>query len=100
MTDVLTTFLFYGVLAAIAWWGAPYLGMQIVRWWSARVRARLRAQIDDARRESLMYARLQPEPTTYTCPRCDMTSHNPFDRRHGYCGYCHDFTGREENDRA
>lgn len=29
----------------------------------------------------------------FTCPRCDMTSHNPVDASQGYCGNCHDWTG-------
>ena len=29
-----------------------------------------------------------------TCPRCSMTSHHPMDEDYGYCGNCHDFTGR------
>jgi hypothetical protein len=31
--------------------------------------------------------------TSFTCPRCDMTSHNPTDLMEGYCGNCHDYTG-------
>lgn len=27
-----------------------------------------------------------------TCPRCGMTSHNPNDVWHGYCGQCHEYT--------
>lgn len=27
-----------------------------------------------------------------TCPRCRMTSYNPSDIAHGYCGNCHDWT--------
>lgn len=30
----------------------------------------------------------------FTCPRCRRTSHNPDDVREGYCGHCHDWTGR------
>lgn len=30
--------------------------------------------------------------STFTCPRCGRTSHNPNDARVGYCGYCHDWT--------
>ena len=30
---------------------------------------------------------------SFTCPRCDMTSHHPMDEDYGYCGNCHDFTG-------
>lgn len=29
-----------------------------------------------------------------TCPRCGRTSYNPNDVREGYCGACHDWTGR------
>jgi hypothetical protein len=30
----------------------------------------------------------------FTCPRCSMTSHNPTDIVEGYCGNCHEWTGR------
>lgn len=30
----------------------------------------------------------------FTCPRCQRTSHSPEDERQGYCGACHDSTGR------
>jgi hypothetical protein len=33
---------------------------------------------------------------SFTCPRCGMTSHNPNDEAHGYCGNCHDFTGERD----
>lgn len=32
-------------------------------------------------------------PRGFTCPRCGRTSANPHDRREGYCGACHDWTG-------
>jgi hypothetical protein len=32
-------------------------------------------------------------PTSITCPKCGMTSHNPHDAANGYCGNCHEFTG-------
>jgi len=32
-----------------------------------------------------------PEPSI-TCPECAMTSYNPNDIRHGYCGNCHRYT--------
>jgi hypothetical protein len=34
---------------------------------------------------------------SFTCPRreCGRTSYNPNDVREGYCGACHDWTGRE-----
>lgn len=28
-----------------------------------------------------------------TCPVCRMTSYNPHDIEHGYCGNCHAYTG-------
>lgn len=27
-----------------------------------------------------------------TCPKCGLTSYNPNDIEHGYCGFCHDWT--------
>ncbi|GIH29074.1 hypothetical protein Aph01nite_73840 [Acrocarpospora phusangensis] len=39
----------------------------------------------------------QPPPEqrdSITCPRCGRTSHHPVDVAEGYCGHCHDFTGR------
>jgi hypothetical protein len=32
------------------------------------------------------------ELTSFTCPKCGMTSFNPNDLREGYCGNCHDWT--------
>jgi hypothetical protein len=29
-----------------------------------------------------------------TCPRCGLTSYHPKDISEGYCGNCHDWTGR------
>lgn len=29
--------------------------------------------------------------STFTCPRCGKTSHNPNDVRESYCGSCHQF---------
>lgn len=29
---------------------------------------------------------------SFTCPKCNKTSHHPDDERHGYCANCHDFT--------
>lgn len=31
--------------------------------------------------------------SSFTCPRCGATSHNPNDVAQGYCGACHDWTG-------
>lgn len=30
---------------------------------------------------------------SFTCPVCQMTSHNPNDEQFQYCGRCHEFTG-------
>jgi hypothetical protein len=35
----------------------------------------------------------QEPRSTFTCPKCGITSHNPNDLAAGYCGNCHDFTG-------
>lgn len=35
-----------------------------------------------------------PEPERFRCPRCGMTSAHPTDLAEGYCGNCHDWTGR------
>ena len=43
---------------------------------------------NDETREKTMSA-----PTGITCPKCLRTSYNPNDVAHGYCGYCHDWTG-------
>lgn len=31
----------------------------------------------------------------FTCPRCGKTSYHPKDLEEGYCGHCHDWTGKE-----
>jgi hypothetical protein len=31
---------------------------------------------------------------SFTCPRCGAVSRHPADAAAGYCGRCHDFTGR------
>lgn len=31
---------------------------------------------------------------SFTCPICSMTSYNVHDITHGYCGNCHEFTGK------
>jgi hypothetical protein len=33
----------------------------------------------------------QPPETSFTCPRCGKTSHNPHDAENRYCGRCHLF---------
>lgn len=47
--------------------------------------------------EALYAARRDEEanPERFTCPKCDTTSYNPNDIAEGYCGACHDFTGRQ-----
>ena len=34
---------------------------------------------------------------SFTCPRCGRTSHNPDDKREGYCGACHDWTAEAKS---
>ena len=33
------------------------------------------------------------EHPSITCPKCNRTSYNPSDIAHGYCGWCHAWTG-------
>lgn len=35
---------------------------------------------------------------SFTCPRCGRTSHHPVDEAEGYCGACHEWTGRAGTD--
>lgn len=37
---------------------------------------------------------LDIEAPAFTCPKCGATSFHPLDARYGYCGRCHDYTGR------
>lgn len=30
----------------------------------------------------------------FTCGKCGMVSHHPKDAEHGYCGNCHEYTGK------
>lgn len=32
---------------------------------------------------------------SFTCPQCNVTSHNPNDIQHRYCGNCHAFSPRK-----
>lgn len=32
--------------------------------------------------------------TRFTCPRCAWVTHHPVDVAEGYCGNCHDWTGK------
>lgn len=41
----------------------------------------------------LRQAIAEREVVSFTCPRCQRTSHHPMDVQEGYCGACHDFTG-------
>ena len=34
-------------------------------------------------------------PAGFKCPKCGRVSHNPKDVEHGYCGACHDWTGKQ-----
>jgi len=36
------------------------------------------------------------EEPSITCPACQMTSYNANDIEQGYCGNCHEFTGKGE----
>lgn len=38
--------------------------------------------------------RATESPTQFTCPVCGAHSAHPEDKRTGYCGACHAFTGR------
>ena len=38
-----------------------------------------------------------PPGETFTCPRCGRISMHPLDVAEGYCGACHDWTGRESD---
>ena len=38
-------------------------------------------------------AEIQGQPT-FECPVCRKVSYHPKDIEHGYCGNCHDFTGK------
>src|SRR5207247_2471436 len=33
----------------------------------------------------------------FECPRCERQSFHPKDVKEGYCGHCHDWTGRRES---
>jgi len=39
-----------------------------------------------------------PLYASFTCPRCGAVSYHPEDVRHGYCGRCHDWTGKRAAD--
>lgn len=32
----------------------------------------------------------------FRCPKCNKVSHNPNDKREGYCGACHAYTGARD----
>lgn len=36
------------------------------------------------------------EQPSFTCPDCNMTSYNPNDILHRYCGNCHEFKGETD----
>lgn len=38
----------------------------------------------------------EPVRPSITCPRCGRTSWHPMDIKMGYCGFCHDWTSRQE----
>ena len=37
---------------------------------------------------------MSSQQATFTCTVCGRTSHNPNDLRNGFCGHCHDYSGR------
>lgn len=39
----------------------------------------------------------RPPLPSFTCPACGNTSHHPDDVANGYCGRCHQFTGRPQS---
>lgn len=41
----------------------------------------------------MMKPSLPAPPPAFVCPRCGRESWSIEDRRHGYCGACHDYTG-------
>lgn len=48
-------------------------------------------RVNEAKLERLAKARADLE--SFTCPDCGRTSYHPEDRRFGYCGACHAYTG-------
>jgi ribosomal protein L37E len=34
------------------------------------------------------------EEEAFECPKCGRRSYHPMDKRQGYCGACHDWTGK------
>ncbi|MCH5677847.1 hypothetical protein [Streptomyces gilvus] len=55
----------------------------------------LQIAIVGGRTEADITAQLEQHfgPLPFTCPRCRRISHHPDDKRYGYCGHCHDYTG-------
>jgi hypothetical protein len=41
----------------------------------------------------ILEAEVRGEPT-FVCPACHRVSYHPKDIEYGYCGFCHDFTGK------
>lgn len=65
--------------------------------WMHEVIASDRRLLDSGRhptwREALAVGLAALDAAAFTCPRCGRTSWHPEDKRQGYCGACHDFTG-------
>lgn len=47
--------------------------------------------LDDVRGQ--INTALSAAANAFTCPKCERTSYHPEDKRNGYCGHCHQFTG-------
>jgi hypothetical protein len=55
----------------------------------------LRVALVGGRTEADIVAQLERHygPLPFLCPRCHRSSYHPDDKRYGYCGACHDYTG-------
>lgn len=40
------------------------------------------------------------QPPEFVCPVCGAESWHPMDRRYGYCGRCHDYTGNRDQEKT
>lgn len=68
--------------------------IRYMEWWLPVGRGSIGSATVHAVKTLMQYARdNSPTPVpSFTCPRCQRTSHNPSDVDHGYCGACHAFT--------
>jgi hypothetical protein len=77
---------------------ADLVGMQYSL--TMRVGEWLEESIDERTRAEWVPVRFEWPPRkmpvlgrSFTCPRCEKTSHHPTDADFGYCGNCNDYTG-------